>query len=102
MAFNRNSNAQQSNDNNTKNDNWKAAAFINFYLPSQDGGRTKLGALPLRPGDKKEKVLIDWLMGPNVTDEQRAKRMQKIMDDMVFEFRSAEPAEGRAFALSED
>lgn len=53
--------AFQSN-NNQNNDNWKAQAFLNFYLPKANGeGRHKIGAIPLKDARKYEANLIKRL-----------------------------------------
>jgi hypothetical protein len=58
MNFNVNTknNAQQ-----VANDNWKAAGFINLYLPKAEGGQTKLGAIALRMSNPDEAALFSWL-----------------------------------------
>ena len=40
------------------NDNWKAQGFLNFYLPAKNGGRKKLGAIPLKESKGNEKALL--------------------------------------------
>lgn len=92
MAFN--SNAARSNDrsNNTNNDQWKAQGFLNFYLPSENGGRAKLGAIALKDGTKNSAALLAWLEA----DEDNAA---KLLSSLIVEFRSAEPAAGSGFKL---
>jgi hypothetical protein len=54
--------AFQSNNNGNNNDNWKAQAFLNFYLPKANGeGRHKIGAIPLKDARKYEANLIKRL-----------------------------------------
>jgi hypothetical protein len=55
MAFNP-SQSQQ----NPRNENWKADAFLNVYLPTTDG-RGKIGAIPLRVSREREAQMIEWL-----------------------------------------
>ena len=45
------------------NDSWKAQAFINIYLPKPgaEGGRIKIGALPLKSARKFDAKLIERL-----------------------------------------
>lgn len=87
MAFSSN-NAQQS----PTNDSWKAQGFINLYLPSKDGGRVKLGVIPLKEANAREKVLLDWL----IADPTNAS---KILEKLIMEFRTAEPKAGSGFDL---
>ncbi len=58
MAFNR---PLTRNTNEASNDNWKAQAFVNFYIPTPDGGRRKLGSIPLRETKAFEKAMIERL-----------------------------------------
>ena len=46
------------------NDSWKAAAFINFYLPTKNGTRVKLGAIALKEGKVNDVALMAWLKDP--------------------------------------
>lgn len=74
------------------NDSWKAAGFLNLYLPTKDGGRRKLGAVPLRVSNVNEKALLEWITeDPTRVDIIKAK--------VVVEYNSAEPAEGTGFDL---
>lgn len=44
------------------NDSWeKAAGFINLYLPKPDGGRRKLGSIPLKLSNVFEAALVERL-----------------------------------------
>lgn len=45
------------------NDNWKAQAFLNIYLPKpgSEGGRIKIGALPLKTNRKFDAKMIERL-----------------------------------------
>lgn len=45
------------------NDSWKAQAFLNIYLPKPgaEGGRIKIGALPLKAARKFDAKIIDRL-----------------------------------------
>lgn len=53
--------AFQSAQNQT-NENWKAQAFLNFYLPKANGeGRHKIGAIPLKDARKYDANLIKRL-----------------------------------------
>ena len=63
MAF---QSAAQSNNNTAGtngNDNWKAQAFLNLYLPKPgvEGGRIKVGAIPLKNARKFDAKMIERL-----------------------------------------
>lgn len=74
------------------NDSWKAQGFLNFYLPSKDGKKVKLGAIPLKDSVAKQKDLIEWL-------NEDPARAQVILAKLVIEYQSAVPAEGSGFDL---
>lgn len=88
MAFNTRSSAA-ARDNN---EDWKASGFLNFYLPNKEGGRTKVGAIPLRGSKPNEQSLFEWLKG----DEAR---LQTLVNKLEVEFRTAESSPGKGFAL---
>lgn len=88
MAFNRQAQQQQNNQAE-----WKAQGFINLYLPTKDGSRVKLGAIPLKDSRNNEKTLLEWL---NKDPEANAA---KLLAKLEIEFRSAEPKEGSGLAL---
>lgn len=90
MAFNPATAA--SNNNNAQNESWKAQGFINLYLPSADGKRRKLGAIPLKQSKPSEKKLLEWL-------NEDPSRVEKIMSKLIMEYQSAEPAETSGFDL---
>jgi len=54
MAFNL-------NDNNSRNNDWKAQAFLNFFVTKADGTRMKIGAIPLKTARKADAALIERL-----------------------------------------
>lgn len=74
------------------NDSWKAQAFLNFYLPRQDGSRAKLGAIGLKMAKPNEKTLIEWLNADPAN-------IQKLVNKLEVEFKSVEPTEGSGFDL---
>lgn len=74
------------------NDNWKAQGFLNFYLPAKNGGRKKLGAIPLKESKGNEKQLLAWL-------NEDPSRVAKILSELEIEFQSALPADTSGFAL---
>ena len=45
------------------NDDWKAQAFLNVWLPTKAGGRRKVGAIPLKTSRAGDAQLIDFLSG---------------------------------------
>ena len=59
MAFNRP--LQTRNNDQGSNESWKAQAFLNIYLPTREGGRRKLGSIPLRESKAYEKAIIERL-----------------------------------------
>lgn len=93
MAYDRGNGNNGNKGNNNGNDaNWKAAGFVNFFLPSKDGGRRKLGAIPLRAANVNEKSLNDWL-------NEDPSRAAKLLEAMQIEYQSAEPNEAKGFDL---
>lgn len=92
MAFN--SNTQRSNNNQSQgqNDSWKAQGFLNLYLPTREGKKTKLGAIPLKESNGREKQLLAWL-------NEDPSRAAQILSKLEIEYRSAEAGEGSAFDL---
>lgn len=58
MAFNRPNTVRQSI---AQDESWKAQGFVNLYLPRKAGGRTKIGAIPLRMNNSNEAALLDFL-----------------------------------------
>ena len=77
----------------TTNDSWKAKGFINFYLPTKDGGRKKVGAIPLKAAKPNEVALAEYLESdPEVNGKN-------FMNRLVMEYVSAEPTVGSAYDL---
>lgn len=89
MAFNRNN---QNNGSNGNDDSWKAAGFLNLYLPSKSGGRRKLGAIPLKESKPSEKAILDWLNAD-------PSRVATILSKLEMEYQSAVPSDTSGFAL---
>lgn len=91
MAFN--SNAAPAPTANTANSNWeKAAGFVNLYLPSKDGKRRKLGAIPLKMSKLNEKALLEWL-------ESDEENVGKLASKLIIEYQSAQASEAHSFDL---
>lgn len=93
MAFNQQS-ARRNNDNadNGNQASWKAQGFLNLYLPSKNGGRRKLGGIPLKDTKPSEKELRAWL-------EEDPTRVAAILSKLEIEYQPAEQAEGTGFDL---
>ena len=57
LSFNRARNASD----NGGDDSWKAQAFVNIWMPTADGGRRKVGSLPLKDSRAWDAVAIQRL-----------------------------------------
>jgi hypothetical protein len=79
-----------------KDTSWKAQGFLNLYLPAKNGGRKKLGAIPLKSSRPHEAVLLEWLNG----DPARAASLLTVLE---IEYQSAEanPAAGFDLPIAE-
>lgn len=75
-----------------QNDNWKAQGFLNLYLPSKEGGRKKLGAIPLKESKPTEKTLLAWL-------NEDPSRVKVILSKLEMEYQSAEASDKNGFDL---
>lgn len=89
MAFNNKSNTDNTD---SSNEGWKAQGFLNLYLPSKDGKKRKLGAIPLKESKPSEKALLVWL-------NEDPTRVAKILSALQIEFQSAVPNESTGFDL---
>jgi len=58
MAFNR---AAAQAQPHVANENWKAQGFINIYLPTPEGGRRKIGSIPLKESKAFEAAMLKRL-----------------------------------------
>ena len=65
-----------------RNDSWKAQGFLNFYLPSRENSRKKLGAIGLKASKASEKALLDWL-------NEDASRTATVLAKVQLEYVSA-------------
>lgn len=93
MAFNQ-SNAQRNNQSNNNQDaSWKAQGYLNLYLPSKDGGRRKLGAIPLKDSKPNEAAMRAWL-------EEDSSRVANILSKLEIEYQSATQSADAAFDLA--
>lgn len=96
MAFQ--SNAQPSNVSSfagaqqSGNDSWKADAFINLWVPTNNGKRRKLGYIALKASRPSERALIERLQA-NPNDVEALKQVIEL------EFNMAEGNEESNFAF---
>lgn len=86
MANFANGNAQSNNDD------WKSDFFVNFFLPNQDGGRRKVGAIGLKLSKAHEKELIEYLQAD-------PSHVQKLLGAMEVTCASADGSSSAGFAL---
>lgn len=99
MSFRFGNQSAASNNSNNSGDNGqsggyeKAAGFLNFYLPNKEGQQSKLGAIPLRVGNPKEKALLEQL------SKAPEETVKKLIAKLVIDFRTTEPKPGNEFAL---
>ena len=92
MAFRTNA-AAQTNNTDTNQESWKAAGFVNLYLPSTDGGkRKKLGAIPLRTNKPAEAALLQWLKADS-------NNVGRLLSKLELDFQSVEASAAIGFAL---
>ncbi len=92
MSFNNNAQRSINTNPNQQNDSWKAQGFLNLYLPSKDGKRKKLGAIPLKESKHSEKALLQWL-------NEDPSRVAQILSKLEMEFQSAVPGDASGFDL---
>lgn len=92
MAFNRNSSAAAAAAET--NTSWKAQGFLNFYLPSKDGGRRKLAGIPLKDTKANEKTLREWL------EQNPEENLRTFMSKLEVEYQPATQSEGSTFDLT--
>ena len=78
-------------NNNARNFE-KAKGFLNLYLPSRDGRRVKLGAIPLKESDERQKALIEALMADS-------NLVQAIISKLEIDFQPVVEGEGNLFDL---
>lgn len=71
MAFNTARNAQPQ----VANENWRSQGFINIYLPTPDGGRRKIGSIPLKESKAYEAALLKRLS----SDPLAIQKMQEVI-----------------------
>ena len=91
MTFKSNAQTSSNDQANGQNDSWKAAGFLNFYMPGSDGKAAKLGAIPLKAG-KGSDELIEWLGAS-------ADNAAKLLTAITVSYQSAAPANKSRFVL---
>lgn len=102
-------NSSAPSNNAQSNDSWKAAGFINLYLPGGKNGTTKLGAIPLKLANADEKRMFDWLKANQpfeveYTDEKGKPQKKNMLPlewlaaNLTMDFREAS-TDGTRFAL---
>lgn len=94
MAFNLDGGAARNNQSAQTNENWKAQAFINLFLPTGDGGRRKIGSIPLRANKPAEKQVIDYL-------QEDDSRMGALLSKLEGDFQLADGSTGALFDLGD-
>lgn len=76
--FDRQSNNRGGQSGN--NDDWKASAFINLFLPRKNGGRMKLGFIALKESNVDQAKLIAWVK------EDPEARLASLLTKLEIEF----------------
>lgn len=72
-----------------------AIGFVNLWLPAKNGGRSKLGAIPLKASDERHKALFDALSDETKIDQVK----QRILELLQLDFQIVESGEGKHFDL---
>ena len=80
MAFQRKGMFDQSQ--NGQNDDWKAQAFINIYVPAPNGGRRKIGSIALRESKAYERAIIERL--------KEEGGLESLQENAIFDFQLAD------------
>lgn len=96
MGFQRNQEATASNVTDMpqrgRNDNWQADAFLNIYVPTNSGGRRKLGYVALKNNRPSERALIERLT-------QNPDDIEALRAAIEIDFNLAEGSESSQFAF---
>jgi len=90
--FGNNNNVTPLNSNNNFR---KSQGFINLYLPTQEGGRRKLGSIGLKMDKPAEKQLLEFLMAD-------PSRIGQLLRRLEADFQPAEGNPANGFDLSFD
>lgn len=78
--FDRQNQGRNSNSQSGNNDDWKASAFLNVFLPRRNGTRMKLGFFPLKESNVDQAKLIAWIK------EDPEARLAALLNKLVIEF----------------
>lgn len=65
-----------------ENDSWKAQAFINLYLPTENGGKRKLISIPLKDAKAYDSALIERM--------QQDGSIEALKDALIIDFQLAD------------
>lgn len=84
--------APQRSRYNGNNESWKATAFLNIYVPSQDGGRKKIGFIALKESRNTDRQLIDFLSAD-------PGNLEKLTQRLELEFNLADGDDSNGLAL---
>lgn len=82
MGFQTENNQSTSTNNNAKD---APTGYINFYIPSRDGSRKKLGAIALKDSNANQKALREWLDADDAN-------IQLLLNALVAEYTSVSGA----------
>lgn len=63
----------------------KAIGFINIAVPIAKGQKTRVESIALKASNIVHQQIFDKLTDPNLTDEERAAKMQSFKDALVFD-----------------
>ena len=80
MAFNTGVKRNETTDQ--QNDNWKAQAFVNLYVPTPKGSKRKLGSIALKDSKPYEAALIKRL--------QEEGGLEAFKDALIVDFQMAD------------
>ena len=70
-----------------QNNQWKADAFVNLWLPTKGGGRRKLGYIALKGNKAFERAIIERLQAGG------QEALDALAEVVEFEFHMAEASE---------
>jgi hypothetical protein len=64
----------------------QAAKWVNFYLPTEDGSKLKVGAIPLNLSNATQAAVLDLLSSP--------EGQQQFMDALIVVIQDGAPEKG--------
>ena len=77
---------KKNGNNQSSNDDWKADAFINCFLPRKDGSRMKVGFFALKESSQDQQQLIQWIK------EDPEGHLEVLKQKLVLEFKELNQA----------